>query len=841
MKAFLSHSSKDKSLVEAVGKQLGRQFCLYDRFDFSTGDDFKVAIQRCLDQAALFVLFASEDSLKSIWVNFEIEEAWHRKLREQVSKSLVYIIDDDVQPIDLPEWLQRALVRRDSVAASIGRDIRSHIDELLQSRRHPYFVGRSADISRLEEILTPTDGSASPHMFVTCGLPGVGRRTLIRHAVSNVLGFRKFIEIRFEEGDSINDVCAKTADIVEPYSNRTEFTRLFEQIRDLVPSEALLRTLNNLRALCEGGELPIFVDDGGLLDNEGYIRAPALDLLRAVTPNDTAYLAFVSYRRPQRQSNLVIPVLQVNPLSESDTKRLVQRLCDIHEIRIPPSELADIAEYVAGYPPSAYFATQQAKDYGIDLVVRHKQRLVEFRSGVFLKHIEGLRLQTSEGSALQLLATFSPIPLPAIVSALGIALEELDHVLTRLIDLSLVIPDGDGLYRIAEPIKEAATSTYGFPRPDQCARVAEALESYLESDVLPHRHLELSRVLFRSARFGGTSDVAKKGIHLASDLIRLTEDYYHARDYERSVKYGDLAVKERPDSLTARSYLIRSLIQQEQWGTAEHQLKELARFAPGRDVHFLRGFLERRRGDFKRAIDEYEEARRLGRKGAAIGRELAQSYFMVGNVEAANRYLQEALERHGDNRYVVDLWVQIATQLGDREEAGRALERLELIDQPVFFLYRKSRIEWRFGNTLKARDAVRDALALESKPPFAFIAQAALCEITLHNLDEAERLLSILDTGFGDVRRDVRTGLRCRLQIARTQYVDALSLSDRIVDKSSRYYQIIRYQALRGILETAGSISQEKRMTYEEEFRHLEQGLGPDPVFDLPELDRRST
>src|SRR5262245_58487529 len=91
MKAFLSHSSKDKGLVDTVAKQLGRQFCLYDRLAFSTGEEFKAAIQRCLDQAALFVLFASKDSLISTWVKFEADESWQWKLREQISKSLVYI------------------------------------------------------------------------------------------------------------------------------------------------------------------------------------------------------------------------------------------------------------------------------------------------------------------------------------------------------------------------------------------------------------------------------------------------------------------------------------------------------------------------------------------------------------------------------------------------------------------------------------------------------------------------------------------------------------------------------------------------------------------------------
>jgi len=106
-------------------------------------------------------------------------------------------------------------------------------------------------------------------------------------------------------------------------------------------------------------------------------------------------------------------------------------------------------------------------------------------------------------------------------------------------------------------------------------------------------------------------------------------------------------------------------------------------------------------------------------------------------------------------------------------------------------------------------------------------------------MDEAEKHLSMLDSNFGDIRRDVRSGLRCRLHIARGEYSEALSLSERLVDKSSPYYQIIRYDALRGML-VRDAITGEKRDEYEMEIRVLEEGLGPEPKFDMPELDRSS-
>jgi tetratricopeptide (TPR) repeat protein len=353
---------------------------------------------------------------------------------------------------------------------------------------------------------------------------------------------------------------------------------------------------------------------------------------------------------------------------------------------------------------------------------------------------------------------------------------------------------------------------------------------------LQHRYLDLSRVLFRAARFSGDSALESATVRLTGDLIRLTEDYYHGRQYERSIECGKVAVAERPETITGRSYLIRSLIQQEDWAAAEAELKELTRFAPPRDVYFLRGFLERRRGEYRRAIEAFEEALRRGRRGAAIYRELSVSYFLVGELEPANAHLQTALERHGHNRYVVDLWAQLATERGDEREARRALARLEIVDRPVFFNFRRSRVEWRFGNVAAAREASLAAVAAEERPPFPIIAQVVLCEIANGHLDSASTFLEKLDRDYGDVRRDVRTGLHCRLEIAHGNFTEALRLTDRFIAKQSRYYRIIRYDALKGELKNA-SLDETTRRAYEQELEALTTQLGESPRFDIPELD----
>src|SRR5271156_4372062 len=232
-----------------------------------------MAIEKGLDESSVFVLFASRDALASVWVNFEQDEAWFRKLRDTLSVSLVYLIESGLTAVDLPEWLRRAKISPQNVAKAAARDIRLHLDELLLRRQRSYFVGRIRDMAALKQALTPIDGSPSPRAMFISGLPGIGRRSLVRQVTSGILNLRKQVEIRIGEGDTSNDICIRVADIVEPYSTQEGFARIVKEISELPESDAVLRTFENLKRMVSQNELPLFVDEGGLLDSEGNVLA----------------------------------------------------------------------------------------------------------------------------------------------------------------------------------------------------------------------------------------------------------------------------------------------------------------------------------------------------------------------------------------------------------------------------------------------------------------------------------------------------------------------------------------------------------------------------------------
>ena len=118
-----------------------------------------------------------------------MEEAWYKKLERNLQKSLVYIITDSIDIEQIPHWLQRAKIQRGNVAKFVARDIRTHLDQLIEERKNP-FVGRAKDIQALQEALTPAAVAFPPHILFVTGLPGIGRRSLIQQVVESSLSLK---------------------------------------------------------------------------------------------------------------------------------------------------------------------------------------------------------------------------------------------------------------------------------------------------------------------------------------------------------------------------------------------------------------------------------------------------------------------------------------------------------------------------------------------------------------------------------------------------------------------------------------------------------------------------
>lgn len=826
MKAFLSHSSKDKHLVGQVARALGRQYCLYDEHCFDTGRDFCDSIVKGLDETSVFVLFASQNALGSFWVDFEQEEAFRRKIERKLKSALVFVVDGQVRPANLPDWLRRGKIVSQASAKAIAREIRSHIDDLLREERKPFFLGRSSELRELEHQLLPIDGSIPPRVIALWGLDGIGRRSVCERVARDVLNLKRLLVIRVEDGDSLAEIVAKLSDQLEPYAGDEELRHLVQVVQESSETELIQRLRRLLKTAIVNRELPVFLDTGNGLLDEGHPKPHLLSLLGSVEADAETYIGVVTYRRPllPDQNDRRIAIVRVGPLPSEETSRLIVSLASRQSVQFGTAEISELSQYVAGYPPAAYFAIQVALQYGKTSVLVNKSRLVDFRAESFVRYLSrSVKLSEVRKQILRYLAVYSPLPLPVLGEVIGLDAKNMLDEIEYLIDSSLVVPDNLGWYRLAHPVVDAIGRVTGHLDVEH-NKVAHLVKGYLkETQDDEGARLELSRVCYRAFVRAGLEG-HEELVHLRTDLIKTLKDFYHAREYDIAVKWGMIAVDAQHDSVTARDYLTRALIHEEKYSEARDQISALRSLGRHSVAAYLSGFLERKLHHHEAAIAYYEEALREGRQGVAVHRELALCFASINKFEEAQRHLLTALQVEPDNRFVVDLQIWMATKLRDERLARAKLQILKGIEKESFYYHRLSTLEDALGNREAALDAARLAVQSERRPTFEMLSQLSKCQIDSGLYDGAVETIRSIERLYGGIRKDIRLGLQCKLEIRRGNYEEALSLWMQLYDKHLPVHIALRLDILRGLLGTS-TLSVDRREGYKREVDRLAKQL----------------
>ena len=195
-----------------------------------------------------------------------------------------------------------------------------------------------------------------------------------------------------------------------------------------------------------------------------------------------------------------------------------------------------------------------------------------------------------------------------------------------------------------------------------------------------------------------------------------------------------------------------------------------------------------------------------------------------------------AQHRDSENRYVVDLQIQIATHQGDEDTARSRLEVLKIVDHEPFYLHRLSTVEYAFGKVGAAYEAAAEAFALHNRPTLAMVSQLIKCEIETGRTDQSAEHIQYLERRFPRVKHDIRIGLKCKWEISQQQFENANALWMQLKDRTRPVHKALRRDTLRGLLQQVDKQAP-LRKEYEKEFEQLEmelQSLSPaDLEFDV--------
>ena len=814
MKAFLSHSSKDKEFIREIADKLGRLHSIFDERSFETGKEFQESILDYLEETSIFVFFATKASLESTWVKFELESAFYNKISGKLDKALVYIIDNEISHFDLPQWLQKALVKKIQSPAVIVREIKDHLNKVEQAYQKQYFFGRSNDREKFEELLFPIDGTKQPKVFMIKGLPGVGRRTFLKKSVNQLFSLSRIVEISMEEGDTINDLSAKLADIIEPYSCQDELKAIIYEILNLNFNDTLQRIINQLEKIISAGELPVFIDNGGLLNDNGYLKDFINDIIGNIYIQQDIYLGIISSRKISQDNEYTIPNLYLDSLQHKPTSQLLTKLNEDKKTNLSSAEILELATYVHGYPPLAFFAISQAKIYGKDIILADKVSLTTFSRKKFVAYLEDKKLDKDLITFISILAVFSPLPL-SVLAEINNDSNKTHTLIYKLMDNSLITVNDYGYYKISDPIKIAVNILYKLPEKNILKKISHSLLKYVnESD--GEKKLDLSRVLSRIGNWVDDKEAIRKGITLKSDFIKMLEQAYHQREFKKAIEYGLQAIQESPENEKARSFLIRSMIQLEKWDLAIEQIDAMDGVFELRNVYFLEGFLERKRGQIREAIFAFTEAEKNGRSGSDIARELAHCYLLQEDLLPAEKYINKALSTQADDSHIVDLATKIAIKKEDEELAKKRLYSLKILDESEYYYLRESTFHYTFKRFNDSKKSAEKSIEFGGKRFFSGHVQYIKSLIKNQDFLDAEKALNLLDSQFKDNKNDVRLTLRCSLFMENSEFKKAYETTKRMINKKSSQYKTIRKKCLLNLVKNV-SITYNERQEYKKE------------------------
>ena len=176
MKAFLSHSSADKSFVVAVYDALRPESVWIDRAEIDWGDLFLELIEEGVKSATDFVLFWSTASAKAEWVRLETNMAFIRAMNERAIRIRVVQLDATELPLRLKPFHCLSVVRSTSPIEDVVAALKRVLGEPRQGVRH-LFLNRNSELDRIEEMVNDAD----TRIILVAGISGNREGVLSRN------------------------------------------------------------------------------------------------------------------------------------------------------------------------------------------------------------------------------------------------------------------------------------------------------------------------------------------------------------------------------------------------------------------------------------------------------------------------------------------------------------------------------------------------------------------------------------------------------------------------------------------------------------------------------------
>jgi tetratricopeptide (TPR) repeat protein len=671
-KAFLSHSSKDKGLVEKVASLINAARWELDKFTFDEGATNAEAIFQSMQRSDLFVLFASGASVESPWVRAELRIAQELLYSGKIGGVLAFLIDDtDVSK--LPDWLRMHVYARTKSDVRIANRIReklTQLDALRSSPRKP-FVARNRLRDEIEKRLSDIDNPAGA-IYVS-GVGGIGRRALVAQSLETLFPSADIagLEVSLSDGEgplelyrklhfSLNNPTLSEANAFFASTSKLSAAELIQNILEIV--ETIAKTKGFVWIQSE------FLAGDGQQSIDPTLSSLLIDL-KSKRPT-----VIVRARRSPKfadQTRLKnVAFFRVESLTEEESRRLWTYALDYYKVTDADERfIATLLSHLSGHPGMIWMAAEYVARLGKAAIQATPRELIDALRALSFAVIDGIPLGLLPEKILALFDEYSVIAPSDLLAICGESDQDVSKAISELVSYGLVESEGEHL-RMAAFLQHArfrrkfSANVDGFV-VDARKRLLELTRDYTGEDNVSFATIDAAIV--SAIKKGNSLPLAfDERALVGSHFLRVARSYYDREKYDETIRFCRSALTKK-DTLTqgaqleAYRLLGMAAVRTAERKTVDEALEGLKRLGPGaakRHVHFIVGFDSRWNGNFELAESEFREVLALDSKDLHALRELAQLLVAREAFKEAERYAREAHSRAPDNPFQIDILLQ---------------------------------------------------------------------------------------------------------------------------------------------------------------------------------------
>jgi tetratricopeptide (TPR) repeat protein len=673
-KAFLSHSSSDKPLVEKIAAQLGKNNCHYDKFTFEAGRETLEEIFKGLEDTDIFVLFISDKSLESEWVKKEIIGAKKLQSDSIIDRVFPLLIDKSITYDDprIPDWIKKPYNIRffDNevlILKKIKQFLResnfkkfSHLRDLDE-----LFVGRHELMQDFERKIINIENTKPACIIVSSFFEGIGRRTFLKNGLIKTRIIDKWYEpipISINSKESIEDFIYKMS-FVEGTSEIFEYDLTEEDLDSKVEiAKNLIKKFN------DNNELIFIIDEGSLvLPNHTLVDWFAQILESGDFQNQISF-CLVSKFKPY------IPLIKklrntinftVEELSPTDTQTLFIQYLNQVTKDLKSDDIKYFLPYLKGIPAQIIYAANLVESLGINDAKRYVSDIEEFDELRTLSIFEFLDDDDLSRQILIALSKFEIISHDLVYRIFGES-DEVYESIQKLFDLSLFffVSSSHEYLKLNSSISDYITRSKLKLDQKYDERIKQMARESLEQPLALDENSDYSEFLFTLQSMIQNDVPIPKKYLIPSFLLKTLIKEYYDRNFNTVVQLANRILDNR---LRFDRQIIRETknwlclaycrTQNEKFFEEINYFKEdLRENETLKDFYFLLGFYYRNGDRMEDAERNFLEVLSLDEYHSKAKRELVNVYLRLREYSKALNWARDNYHSHRTNIYHIQAY-----------------------------------------------------------------------------------------------------------------------------------------------------------------------------------------